>query len=69
MGWLGKEEHSWRVVAGANTAYDKFPCQYQLYYPQKRGKAFWYDPGGAIASRGTLSLAVNLPLALHVSQH
>ena len=32
------------MVAGANTAYDKFPCQYQIYYPQKRGNAFWYDP-------------------------
>lgn len=27
IGWLGKEKYSWRVVAGANTAYDKFPCQ------------------------------------------
>lgn len=44
IGWLGKERYSWRVIAGANTAYDKFPCQYQIYYPQKRGKVFWYDP-------------------------
>jgi hypothetical protein len=60
-GWLGKEEHSWRVVAGANTAYDKFPCQYQLYYPQKRGSAFWYDPGGHACPSGTLSPAACLP--------
>ena len=34
---------SWRVAAGQNTAFDKFACQYQLFY-RARGTAMWYDP-------------------------
>ena len=36
-------EWSWRVAAGQNTAFDKFACQYQLFY-RARGTAMWYDP-------------------------
>lgn len=34
---------SWRVAAGQNSAYDKFPCQNQLFY-RGRGTTMWYDP-------------------------
>ena len=40
----GKEEWSWRVVAGQNAAYDQFPCQYQIFYRGKARQAMWYDP-------------------------
>ncbi|KAK9905608.1 hypothetical protein WJX75_002931 [Coccomyxa subellipsoidea] len=44
IGWLGKEEWSWRVVAGQNAAYDQFPCQYQIFYRGKAKRSMWYDP-------------------------
>ncbi|KAI3692618.1 hypothetical protein L6452_32438 [Arctium lappa] len=44
IGWLGKMEWSWRVVAGQNPAYDQFPCQYQLFYRGKAKGSFWYEP-------------------------
>ena len=27
------QNFSWRVFAGQNAAFDRFPCQYQLFYP------------------------------------
>ncbi|XP_047956649.1 uncharacterized protein LOC125202312 [Salvia hispanica] len=44
VGWLGRLEWSWRVVAGQNPAYDQFPCQYQLFYRGKAKGSFWYEP-------------------------
>ncbi|KAK9839677.1 hypothetical protein WJX81_005418 [Elliptochloris bilobata] len=44
IGWLGKDEWSWRVVAGQNAAYDQFPCQFQLFYRGKARNSLWYDP-------------------------
>ncbi|KAG6484215.1 hypothetical protein ZIOFF_061010 [Zingiber officinale] len=44
IGWLGKFEWSWRVIAGQNPAYDHFPCQYQLFYRGKARGSFWYEP-------------------------
>ncbi|KAK7318526.1 hypothetical protein RJT34_03229 [Clitoria ternatea] len=44
VGWLGRLQWSWRVVAGQNPAYDQFPCQYQLYYRGKAKGSFWYEP-------------------------
>ncbi|GAB2279316.1 hypothetical protein Dimus_013959 [Dionaea muscipula] len=44
VGWLGKLDWSWRVVAGQNPAYDQFPCQYQLFYQGKARDSFWYEP-------------------------
>ncbi|BDA47648.1 probable violaxanthin de-epoxidase, chloroplastic [Coccomyxa sp. Obi] len=44
IGWLGREEWSWRVVAGQNAAYDQFPCQYQIFYRGKAKRSLWYDP-------------------------
>lgn len=41
---VGREEWSWRVVAGQNAAYDHFPCQYQIFYRGKARQAMWYDP-------------------------
>ncbi|KAL7490068.1 hypothetical protein ACHAW6_015791 [Cyclotella cf. meneghiniana] len=35
---------SWKVACGANVAYDQFPSQNQLFYPDSRGKDLWYDP-------------------------
>lgn len=40
----GREKYSWRVFAGKNAAYDKFPCQYQLFFPGKARNSFWYRP-------------------------
>ncbi|CAH9109713.1 unnamed protein product [Cuscuta europaea] len=59
VGWLGKFDWSWRVVAGQNPAYDQFPCQYQLFYRGKAKGSFWYEPvfqvrtldGGALVWR------------------
>ncbi len=34
---------SWKVACGANVAYDQFPCQNQLFYPQG-SQNMWYDP-------------------------
>lgn len=35
---------SWKIVVGANPAYDAFPLQHQLFYPSGKGGAMWYDP-------------------------
>ncbi len=35
---------SWKVVVGANPAYDAFPCQHQIFYPGKAASSYWYDP-------------------------
>ncbi|KAL7537514.1 hypothetical protein ACHAXR_009801 [Thalassiosira sp. AJA248-18] len=35
---------SWKVACGANVAYDQFPSQNQLFYPNAKGKDLWYDP-------------------------
>jgi len=35
---------SWKVACGANVAYDQFPSQNQLFYPNANGKGMWYDP-------------------------
>jgi hypothetical protein len=36
---------SWKIVCGANPAYDAFPAQHQIFYPsQKSSSALWYDP-------------------------
>lgn len=40
----GKEDWSWRVVAGQNAAYDQFPCQFQIFYRGKAKRSMWYDP-------------------------
>ena len=39
-----RETFSWRVFSGKNSAYDKFPCQYQLFFPGKARNSFWYRP-------------------------
>ncbi|KAA0045901.1 violaxanthin de-epoxidase [Cucumis melo var. makuwa] len=44
IGGLGSLEWSWRVVAGQNPAYTRFPCQYQLFYRGKARGSFWYEP-------------------------
>ncbi|KAG6394544.1 hypothetical protein SASPL_145133 [Salvia splendens] len=44
VGWLGRLEWSWRVVAGQNPAYDQFPCQYQLFYRGRAKGSLWYEP-------------------------
>jgi hypothetical protein len=43
-GWLDEETFSWRVFAGMNAAFDRFPCQYQLFFPGKAKGSFWYRP-------------------------
>ena len=45
-GWMvdGEETFSWRVFAGMNAAFDRFPCQYQLFFPGKAKGSFWYRP-------------------------
>ena len=37
---------SWKIVVGANPAYDAFPMQHQVFYPSGggRGGSLWYDP-------------------------
>jgi hypothetical protein len=37
---------SWKIVVGANPAYDAFPMQHQIFYPSGggTGKSLWYDP-------------------------
>ena len=36
---------SWKIVTGANPAYDAFPAQHQIFYPsEKSPKSLWYDP-------------------------
>ncbi|CAM9501428.1 unnamed protein product [Hapterophycus canaliculatus] len=44
MGWLGKEEFSWKVVCGQNPAYDFFPSQHQIFYRGRGEGQMWYDP-------------------------
>jgi len=43
-----KQPWSWKIVVGANPAYDAFPMQHQIFYPVKDGKSksgsLWYDP-------------------------
>ena len=39
-----KKDWSWKIVVGANPAYDAFPMQHQIFYPCKDGKSLWYDP-------------------------
>ena len=39
----GVRAWSWRVAAGQNSAFDKFPNQLQIFY-RARGKGMWYDP-------------------------
>jgi len=36
---------SWKIVVGANPAYDAFPMQHQIFYPsESSSKSLWYDP-------------------------
>jgi len=36
---------SWKIVCGANPAYDAFPAQHQIFYPSdKSPNTLWYDP-------------------------
>jgi len=36
---------SWKIVVGANPAYDAFPMQHQIFYPSdKTPNSIWYDP-------------------------
>lgn len=36
---------SWKIVAGANPAYDAFPAQHQIFYPSGKSRStLWYDP-------------------------
>jgi hypothetical protein len=36
---------SWKVVCGANPAYDAFPAQHQIFYPSNKSPStLWYDP-------------------------
>ena len=36
---------SWKIVCGANPAYDAFPAQHQIFYPSDKSAAtLWYDP-------------------------
>ena len=41
-----KSTWSWKIVVGANPAYDAFPMQHQIFYPSGggNGKSLWYDP-------------------------
>ena len=40
-----KLAHSWKIVCGANPAYDAFPAQHQIFYPStKSSTSLWYDP-------------------------
>lgn len=42
-----KAPFSWKIVVGANPAYDAFPMQHQIFYPagnEKKSTAMWYDP-------------------------
>ena len=45
-GWLAgsQEKFSWRVFAGMNAAFDRFPCQYQLFFAGTARNSFWYRP-------------------------
>ena len=40
-----QKQWSWKIVVGANPAYDAFPMQHQIFYPSGgKGKSLWYDP-------------------------
>lgn len=42
-----KKPWSWKIVVGANPAYDAFPMQHQIFYPAGKSpssKSLWYDP-------------------------
>jgi len=40
-----REGWSWKIVCGANPAYDAFPAQHQIFYPSEKSKtSLWYDP-------------------------
>uniref|UniRef100_A0A7S4B694 VDE lipocalin domain-containing protein n=1 Tax=Chrysotila carterae TaxID=13221 RepID=A0A7S4B694_CHRCT len=39
-----RRDWSWKVVCGANPAYDAFPAQHQIFYPGKAKGSIWYDP-------------------------
>lgn len=41
-----RKDWSWKIVVGANPAYDAFPMQHQIFYPSGGGggKSLWYDP-------------------------
>ena len=39
-----KQPFSWKIVVGANPAYDAFPMQHQIFYPSSSGRSLWYDP-------------------------
>jgi len=42
-----KKPWSWKIVVGANPAYDAFPMQHQIFYPvgdSGTSKSLWYDP-------------------------
>ena len=39
-----KKPWSWKIVVGANPAYDAFPMQHQIFYPTSSSKSLWYDP-------------------------
>lgn len=45
-GWLerSQENFSWRVFAGMNAAFDRFPCQYQLFFKGAARNSYWYRP-------------------------
>ena len=38
------EEWSWKVVCGVNPVYDYFSDQHQIFYRDRDGRGFWYDP-------------------------
>jgi len=40
-----KRPWSWKIVCGANPAYDAFPAQHQIFYPVSSSpSSLWYDP-------------------------
>jgi len=43
-----QKDWSWKVVLGANPAYDAFPLQHQIFYPSSGDKSLWYDPVFAV---------------------
>ena len=46
VGWLGVDgrQTSWMVHQGQSSAYDRFPCQHQIFYPGRGRGVAWYDP-------------------------
>merc|ERR1712048_731815 len=43
VGWLGVEgrQASWMVHQGQSSAYDRFPCQHQIFYPGRSKGVAW----------------------------